>query len=302
MPLSPRYRPGYLWVLLAYVAAGITAVMFARANIMPESWHPLLKVLAIDVVATAVVFLFSLLRNNSSIYDPYWSVAPIAIAAYFIAQAEVDACLARQLLVFAAVSVWGSRLTFNWWRQWTGMAHEDWRYVQLKQQTGKAYWLVSFFGIHMFPTLLVYLGCMSLYPALALSAQGFNLLDVLAFVICAVAIWTEATADKQLHRFVASKPAPGSILNSGLWRHSRHPNYLGEVMFWWGLFFFALASGWQYWWCVAGPVSITLLFYFISIPLIEKRSLARRPNFAEHMQQVPKLVPNLKGLWQARRK
>ncbi|CAN5303561.1 DUF1295 domain-containing protein [soil metagenome] len=300
MPLSPKHRPGYIWVLLAYLAAGITAVLFARAGILPPNWHPLLVVLALDVIATGVVFLFSLVRNNSSIYDPYWSVAPIAIAAYFIGQAEADACLVRQLLVFAVVSVWGGRLTFNWWRQWTGMGHEDWRYVQLKQQTGKAYWLVSFFGIHMFPTLLVYLGCLSLYPALDSSANHFNVLDAVALLTCSIAIWTEATADKQLYRFVKGKPVPGSILNSGLWRHSRHPNYLGEIMFWWGLFFFALASGWQYWWCIAGPISITVLFIFISIPLHEKRSLARRPSYAEHIKRVPMLVPRLRGLWPAK--
>lgn len=300
MPLSPKHRPGWIWVLLAYLVAGMVAVWVAQTS--PAYWHPLWVVLAADVAATIAVFVFSLVFRNSSIYDAYWSVAPMAIAGYFIAKGQADTCLVRQLLVFAVVSVWGGRLTFNWWRQWTGMAHEDWRYVQLQQQTGRAYWLVSFAGIHMFPTFLVYLGCLSLYPALVAGTTHFNLLDVLGLITCSVAIWTEATADKQLYRFVQGKPAPGSILNSGLWRHSRHPNYLGEIMFWWGLFFFALASGWQYWWCVSGPLAINLLFVFISIPLHEKRSLARRPQYAEHMMQVPRLVPRLRGLWPSKNK
>lgn len=297
MPLSPKHRPGWIWVVLAYVAAGVIAAIFLQGDATPDDWHPLLIVFVVDVVATAVVFLFSLAHKNSSIYDPYWSVIPIAIAAYFIAEAGTEACLVRQLLVFGVVTVWGVRLTFNWWRQWTGMAHEDWRYIMLKAKTGKAYWVVSFLGIHMFPTLLVFLGCMSLYPALYTDTYGFNVLDVVGLLVCGIAIWTEATADKQLHRFVASKPAKGSILNSGLWRHSRHPNYLGEIMFWWGLYFFALASGWQYWWCIVGPIAMTLLFVFISIPMHEKRSLERRPNYAEHMQRVPMLLPNLRALW-----
>lgn len=299
MPLSPTNRPGWIWVLLAYVAAGIVSVLVAQA--VPTDWHPLLVILAADVAATVAVFLFSLAFNNSSIYDPYWSVAPIAITGYLIAQANPDACLVRQLLVFAAICTWGGRLTFNWWRQWTGMAHEDWRYIQLKQQTGKAYWLVSFAGIHMFPTLLVYLACMSLYPALDSLNSSFNVLDVLGFLVCGIAIWIEASADKQLYRFVKGKPAPGTILKSGLWRYSRHPNYLGEIMFWWGIFLFALASGWQYWWCIVGPISINALFVFISIPMHEKRSLARRPNYAEHMQRVPRLLPRLSDLKYRRR-
>jgi steroid 5-alpha reductase family enzyme len=294
MPLSPKNRPGWIWVLLAYVAAGIVSVLVTQSA--PDSWHPLLVILAADVAATVAVFLFCLGFNNSSIYDPYWSVAPIAIAGYLIAQAEVNACLIRQLMVFGVICTWGGRLTFNWWRQWTGMAHEDWRYLQLKQQTGKAYWLVSFAGIHLFPTMLVYLACLSLFPALDSQNSPFNFLDVVGFVICGIAIWTEASADKQLYRFVNSKPATGTILKSGLWRYCRHPNYLGEIMFWWGIFFFALASGWQYWWCIAGPLSINALFVFISIPMHEKRSLARRPNYAEHMQRVPRLLPRLKDL------
>ena len=80
-------------------------------------------------------------------------------------------------------------------------------------------------------------------------------------------------------------------MTTGLWAYSRHPNYFGEIMFWWGLFIFALAADSCYWWTIAGPLVITILFLFISIPMMDKRSLGRRPGYEEHMERVSALIP-----------
>jgi steroid 5-alpha reductase family enzyme len=292
MYLGLDRRPGWWYVTLAYIAALAVALLTVR--FAPTGWHPLLTIFVADVAATIMVFLFSYARNNSSVYDAYWSVAPIAIAAYLVHISSPHIPVVRQALVCGAVIFWGVRLTFNWWRQWTGIKHEDWRYVQLKEQTGTRYWLVSFAGIHLFPTLLVYLGCISLFPALTWGTQELNLLDALALAVTGFAIWLEATADVQLYRFVRYQKTEGAILNTGLWAYSRHPNYLGEILFWWGLYLFALAADTGFYWCIIGPVSITILFVFISIPLHDKRSLARRPAYAEHMKKVPALIPRFK--------
>lgn len=279
-------------MLGAYVAALLAALFTMGVFIDLPQWQ---SILLADVVGTIVIFGFSVVLNNSSMYDPYWSVAPIFIALYLLWQPDVpDVSMARKLIVTALVIVWGARLTFNFFRGWPGLAHEDWRYVDLREQNGKAYWLVSFAGIHMFPTVLVFLGCLALFPAINEPNNTFNVLDVLAIIVTATAIWLEATADKQLHNFVKSKPTPGTILKTGLWSHSRHPNYLGEILFWWGLFLFAMAARPDHWWVIVGPLSITLLFNFISVPMIDKRSLKRRQGYAEHMQEVPKLLPKFK--------
>jgi steroid 5-alpha reductase family enzyme len=101
----------------------------------------------------------------------------------------------------------------------------------------------------------------------------------------------ETISDEQLRSFTKSNPPSGSIMSTGLWAFSRHPNYLGEVSFWWGLFFFGLAAKTSYWWTIVGPIAITLLFVFISIPMMEKRQLARRPGYAVHQQKVSPLIP-----------
>lgn len=277
----------YLLCAAAYACALGVAVLVGRVM---EDVHPLGVVLAADVAATVVVFCFSLASGNSSLYDPYWSVAPIAIAAYL---AWVGGAVAwREAAVLVLVTAWGVRLTFNFLRGWQGLHHEDWRYVDLRRRHGRLYWLVSFAGIHLFPTLLVYLGCVALYPALVTGGRPLGGLDAAALLVTGGAIVLETLADEQLRRFRRHKK-PGEILQSGLWSLCRHPNYLGEVLFWWGLYLFALAAEPGAWWSGAGAVMITALFVFVSIPMIDRRSLQRRPGYAEHMKQLPALVPRL---------
>ncbi len=254
--------------------------------------HPLYVILAADIAGTLVIYLFGRLFRNASFYDPYWSVAPPVIALFLVFGFASGGALAlRQIMVITLVFLWGIRLTSNWARGWQGVKDEDWRYRNFRSTTGKWFWLVDLLGIELMPTLLVFLGCLSLYPVLSAGANGFNVLDVVAIVITAGAILLETTADEQLKRFAENNTRSGAIMAEGLWAYSRHPNYLGEVAFWWGLFFFGLAADTSYWWTIIGPVSITLLFTTISIPMIEKRHLARRPDYAAHRKRVAPFLP-----------
>jgi steroid 5-alpha reductase family enzyme len=164
--------------------------------------------------------------------------------------------------------------------------HEDWRYGHLQQQTGKFYWLVSFLGIHLFPTVVVYLGCLPMYAALSVSSQSINLLDYIALIISLLAVLIEAIADEQLRSFVKSKPPKGSIMQQGLWAYSRHPNYFGEILFWFGLYLFGLAAGFEFWWTGVGALSIWAMFVFITIDMMEKRQLQNKPHYAQYAQRV----------------
>ena len=287
-PSSSSRRRDFNWIIAAYAVALVVGLVAGRH----VGWqHPIAVAAAADVAATIAVFAFSVAFNNSSFYDPYWSVAPIPIAVYWAARAVPGVSALRQLVVIALVCAWGARLTYNWARGWGGLRHEDWRYVDLRAQTGAAYWLVSFAGLHMMPTVQVFLGCLSLYPALAAGTRSFGGLDWLGLAVTGGAIWIEARADRELLRFRRSRPPAEAILDSGLWAYSRHPNYFGEMSFWWGLFLFALAANPSYWWTVIGPLSITLMFRFASLPLIENRMLQRRPGFAAHQQRVSMVVP-----------
>lgn len=286
-------------VAMAYVV-GLFAAVITVALVPSPS--PLVRALWADVIATCVIFGFSVKYDNSSFYDAYWSVAPVPIAIYWLyvgnaagalpAAAGADAL--RQLVVMTLVSAWALRLTYNWARGWSGLDHEDWRYVDQREKTGSMYWAVSFTGLHMMPTLMVFAGCLALWPALVTGTQPFGALDVLAAGVTFGAIALEATADQQLRRFRLSQPPPEAILETGVWAYCRHPNYLGEIGFWWGLYLFALAAEPKAWWTGAGALAITLLFRFVSLKLIDDRMLARRPNYKTRMETVPALVPGLR--------
>ena len=190
-------------VLVAYVVALAVAVQVALA-----CWAegPVLATFWADVAATVLVFGFSLLYRNSSFYDAYWSVAPLAIVVLWWWVAEPGVPMVRQLLVAALVYAWGLRLTWNWYRGWDGLHHEDWRYVMLAERTGVFYWPVSFLGIHMMPTLVVFAGCLPLWPALATGTRPLGWVDALAFVVTAGAIAIEGLADEQLRDYRKHAP------------------------------------------------------------------------------------------------
>jgi steroid 5-alpha reductase family enzyme len=278
----------FLWITVAYLTALVAALV---TGIALRHRHPIEIAFAADVAGTIVVFGFSYFFDNSSFYDAYWSVIPPAIAVYFIAAAAPEAVDLRQALVLLALSLWAVRLTWNWARGWTGLHHEDWRYVDLRASQGKLYWIVSFFGLHFFPTLTVFVGCLPLWLALGEGTRPLGFFDAVGAACAFGGTALEFFADNQLRRWKLGNPPVGSTFERGLWAWSRHPNYLGEILFWIGLAFFGAAAAGFVWWGWIGAVAMVLMFRFASLPMIETRMLARRPNYAARQARVSLLIP-----------
>lgn len=290
--LATSSRPlGFAVVAAAYVVAGLVAWGVVVA--LPDQ-HPLLVTLWADLAATLVVFAAAMAVGNSSLYDAYWSVAPPVIAVAWVVW-RADGVTLRQAVVLVLIAVWAIRLTANWAVSWRGLSHEDWRYVQMRDglPRGVPWWVVSLTGVQVMPTLVVFVGMLAVFPAVTVTSRAVGVIDGLAFVVTAAAVATEATADRQLHRFAADPANRGRIIDRGLWSRSRHPNYLGEIAFWCGMWLFAVAAAPAWWWTVVGPLAMMLLFTFVSVPLMDRRSLQRRPAYAEHMGRVPAIVPFL---------
>ena len=278
-------------LLLAYLVAGSTAVVaavYVRGKI--PGLHPVLVAGAADLAATVVVFVFSVAFGNSSIYDPFWSVAPVPIALAWFLGAGAGGVWPRQAAVLLLLLAWSSRLTANCLVRWPGLDHEDWRYAGYRRLR-LGYWPVSFFGFHLMPTVLVFLGCLSLWPALSAALRSPGPVDYLGLGLTMFAIGIEGTADFQLQRFLMRKGSEKRVIDEGLWRFVRHPNYLGEVLFWWGLWVFGLAADPSWWWTIAGPAAITLMFVFISVPMMDRHLLEGRPAYARRLRALPALLP-----------
>jgi len=272
---------------LAFLGSYLIFPMFTFSQTM-------VKVLIADVAATIIVFVFSIVFNNSSVYDPYWSVAPPFIVVYLMTIFP-ESNSPRQWIILVLVLFWSFRLTVNWLRGWTGLKHQDWRYTSIAEKTGKLYWPVSFLGIHFMPTVFVFLGCLPLWYVFS-SSEPLNVFDVVATLFTFSAILTEWIADEQLIKFRKNKSG-NNYIKSGLWSISRHPNYLGEISFWGGIFLFVLSSsGFNQttgYWSVIGFISMVILFKFISIPLMEKRNITGKPGYQEYINKVPALLPRI---------
>jgi steroid 5-alpha reductase family enzyme len=281
-------RAGFAVVALTYALAALAAWAVGATS----NTHPLLRTLEADVAATLVVFALSMVVGNASLYDPYWSVAPAVIVPAWLLWPAGDVT-ARQIVLLLLVLAWATRLTLNWARSWQGLRHEDWRYAQLRTERPSwlPFWLVNLTGIQLVPTLIVFAALLPAWPATTVTDRPWGWLDIVATLVTAAAILLETTADRQLHRFAGNPANRGEIIDEGLWHLSRHPNYVGEMTFWWGVWLFALAAAPSWWWTVIGPLAMVALFAFVSVPLMDRRSLARRPAYADHMRRVPALVP-----------
>lgn len=244
-----------------------------------------------DLIATAVIFLFSRHFRNSSFYDAYWSVIPPFIALYWLVTGSAATPPLREMLVLGLILYWSTRLTLNWAIHWEGLQHEDWRYAMLRERSPKMALLTDFFGIHLFPTLQVFAGLLPVYAVYCRDNSALNWLDLVAALVTFAAITLQWLSDRQLHRFIARR-REGEQLHSGLWAWSRHPNYFGELGFWFGLLLFGLAAYPQGWyWQMTGVVLMTLMFLGASIPMMEKRSLQRRPNYQQVIDSTSMLIP-----------
>lgn len=234
-----------------------------------------MTLLITDVFATAIVFAFSLLFKNASVYDPYWSVQPPVILFGILLR---NGGSLFSWILFAAVLLWGLRLTGNWAYNFTGFDYQDWRYTMLKEKSGAAYPLINFLGIHLFPTLVVYLCILPAVEAIRFRAE-LKAACIPFLVLAFLSPVFQGLADLQMHAF--RKEGSGGFIRTGLWKKSRHPNYACEILMWWSVglsCFFTLDMKWP---LLTGAIVNTLMFLFVSIPMADKRQ-SRKPGFEEY--------------------
>ncbi len=278
--LKQNRAASFVIVALVYIIAA--SVGIAVYNKLNYSWW--LSLLIADALATAVTFIFSVIFNNASVYDPYWSVQPPVILISFALGKELTVL---GIMLIAVVSFWAIRLTANWAYTFKNLYHQDWRYTMLKEKTGVFYPIVNFVGIHMVPTLVVY-GCIvpAVYAVIHNLTGNIGSIIFLFVSLCTAVM--QGIADIQMHVFRKNKSS--TFIRVGLWRHSRHPNYLGEIILWWGVALSVICAVPNAWYLTIGALANTALFLAVSIPMAEKRQ-SRKDGFEEYKAQTRMLLP-----------
>lgn len=273
-----------------YVIAGVAGwLLFEALAINPLTANPLIRLFLADVLATIVVWAFGLLYENVSVYDPYWSVFPpiaFLLWAFYTGVWSVPV-----ILLLIASWYWGWRLTRNWAITFKGIAHEDWRYTKYRDRHPLVFHAINFFGLNMMPTLVVFAAMLPGLKLFEIINPKFEIINycllAIGFIVCIASATIQLIADKQSHDFRATHP--GKVCNVGLWKHGRHPNYFGEIQFWWGIWImYASLYGVDMY--IGGAIAMTALFLGISIPLMEKRQLANKPDYSEYRKQTRILI------------
>jgi len=288
--LSKRTK-GFLFCIFIYLLALVISIYVGSFLVGIHQW---MIVLTGHIVATMVIFIFSHLTKNSSLYDAFWSVGPIPIALYLAFWPTSNVInIEKIFIIISPLLFWAFRLTHNWSRHWSGMEMEDWRYVDLKNKFKKKSIIVDLVAIHIYPTLQVNFALLPLYFSLSLSTLDPSFILYLASTFTFMAVFLEKIADDQMRNFKKDSQNIGITMNQGLWKYSRHPNYLGEALFWWGLYFMAISLNIDYWWLFICPLSMTLMFSLVTCSMMDTRSLKNRSDYQDYMKHTPMLFPSI---------
>lgn len=266
----------------------------------------LLADLAVGLAAALALFtaawLIHLPLRDASIVDPLWGPAFLAVTAVYAAVSGDGG--ARRLLVLLLVALWALRLGgYLLWRKWG--EPEDHRYRAMRERWGEdAFPWLSLFLVFWLQAAILWVVSWPLFRAVrgggsegAAPAPGLGWLDGVGLALFAVGFCFEAVGDFQLARFKADPENEGEVMDRGLWRYSRHPNYFGEILVWWGFGAIALATGpAEAWWTLAGPALITFLLLRVSgVTLLEEDIEERRPAYRDYVRRTNALIPGPPG-------
>lgn len=248
---------------------------------------PLALSAAVLTGAMILLWLWSLPLRNASIVDAFWGSA-FVLAAWTAALAG-GGDGPRRTLALALVTVWGLRLSLHLLRRNAGHG-EDPRYAAMRRGHGARFWWVSLFTVFLLQAALAWSISLPVQLAILAPATPLGLLDAAAAALWAVGVTFEAVGDWQLTRFRRDPASRGQVLDTGLWRYTRHPNYFGDACAWWGLGLLGAAAGAP--WTIFAPALMTFLLVRVSgVSLLEKEIAGRRPGYREYVARTSAFLP-----------
>lgn len=244
--------------------------------------------LAVILGLMLMLWLLSLKIKNASIVDIFWGTG-FVIAGWLYFALTPEGYLPRKLLLAALVTIWGLRLSIHIFRRNHGKP-EDFRYQKWRRENGAAWWWKSFFQVFLLQGVLLWIVSAPLLAAQqsALPAR-LTALDALGALLWLVGFYFEAAGDYQLERFKANPANKGRVLDSGVWRYTRHPNYFGDSAQWWGFFLIAAAAGG--WWTVFSPALMTYLLVRVSGVALLEKTMSAKPGYREYMRRTSAFIP-----------
>jgi len=232
-------------------------------------------------------FVLSFVKKRNDVADTAWGLGFVLLAwvSFFVGEAESS----RGLLVGLLVSIWGIRLAWHIHRRNKGKT-EDYRYAKWREEWGKWFYLRSYGQVYLLQGALLFLIVLPILFINTSAGQDLGVLDFVGLAVWILGFVFESVGDAQLARFIKDPANKGKLMQSGLWRYTRHPNYFGEVLMWWGLWIIALSVP-NGLYGIIGPLTITFLILKVSgIPMLEKK-MEENPEFAEYKKHTSIFFP-----------
>lgn len=244
--------------------------------------------LAVILALMTLLWLLSLRLKNSSIVDIFWGTGFVVAALVYFALSP-DGYFPRQLLISTLVAIWGLRLsTYILQRNWG--KPEDFRYQKWREEAGSKWWWLSFFRVFLLQGILLWIISIPLLVAQhSKLPDRLTIVDFLGAAVWLVGFYFEAAGDYQLARFKANASNKGKIMDRGVWRYTRHPNYFGDSAQWWGFFLIAAAAGG--WWTIYSPILMTLFLLRVSGVTLLEKTLSSRPGYQEYAERTSAFIP-----------
>ena len=247
--------------------------------------------LGILLIGMGVVWAYSVKARDASLVDRFWGLLFVALAIWWAAVGTADG--PRTIILPVLVTIWGVRLAgYITWRNWGD--EEDKRYQKMRAHNPDTFAVRSLFTIFWFQSLLAWLIAAPLfYPQFRPEAGDLNLLDAIGIVVWGVGLFFEAVGDWQLQRFLADPDNKGKVMDQGLWRYTRHPNYFGDVTVWVGYGIIGAASG--AWWAFYGTALMAAFIIKVSGVAMTDRNMgksgSKREGYDEYVRRTNTFFP-----------
>jgi steroid 5-alpha reductase family enzyme len=239
-----------------------------------------------------LLWIGSLIIKDASIIDSFWGLG-FVILAWFYYFKTADSQSFRALVLCILVTLWGVRLALHIYIRNHGQG-EDYRYQAMRAEHGKSFWWISYLRVYLLQGFLLWIIAAPLLIGQISIVNNLQLTDYLGIIIWIVGFLFEAIGDWQLVQFKKNPENKGKVMNTGLWKYTRHPNYFGDAFLWWGYYLFTFSAGGY--WTIISPILMTFLLMRVSgVALLEKKLVETKPQYADYVRNTPAFFPRF---WQ----